>query len=181
MSVTFSLNRLLAHVLIFFIFIFATDRAVTTSLLLHVQSFTTVHSYSIRTLAYSWWFLTLGSNITYFDQSVLAYYMSKLNWQEKETQQVLMSGKSLTSSWTTAVNPASTQTIYQFHGEWGTTDIQSCPIKLPPVCRAPAVWVIPVWLIRRLMREWCHLYVILIELLQQKYVQYISIICSCCC
>ena len=31
--------------------------------------------------------------------------------------------------------------------EWGTTDIQSCPIKVPPLCRAPAVWVVPVWLI----------------------------------
>jgi len=31
------------------------------------------------------------------------------------------------------------------------------------------------------MREWCHLYAILIELLQQKYFQYISIICSWCC
>jgi len=28
--------------------------------------------------------------------------------------------------------------------EWGTTDIQSCPIKLPPLFRAPAVWVVPV-------------------------------------
>ena len=25
----------------------------------------------------------------------------------------------------------------------GTTDIQSCPIKLPPLFRAPAVWVVP--------------------------------------
>ena len=67
--------------------------------------------------------------------------------------------------------------------QWGggTTDIQSCPIKLPPLFRAPAVWVVPVWLIHRLMWEWCHLYAILIELLQQKYFQYISIICSCCC
>ena len=55
--------------------------------------------------------------------------------------------------------------------KWGTTDIQSCPIKLPPLFRAPVVWVIPVWLLRRLMWEWCHLY------LQQKYFQYISIIC----
>ena len=29
--------------------------------------------------------------------------------------------------------------------KWGTTDIQSCPIKLPPLFRAPAVWVVPVW------------------------------------
>ena len=28
--------------------------------------------------------------------------------------------------------------------QWGTTDIQSCPIKLPPLFRAPAVWVVPV-------------------------------------
>ena len=65
--------------------------------------------------------------------------------------------------------------------QWGTTDIQSCPIKLPPLFRAAAVWVVPVWLIHRPIREWCHLYAILIELLQQKYFQYISIICSCCC
>jgi len=58
--------------------------------------------------------------------------------------------------------------------------IQSCPIKLPPLFRAPAVWVVPVWLIRRLMREWSHLYPILIEI-HQKSFQYISIICSCCC
>ena len=30
------------------------------------------------------------------------------------------------------------------HYQWGTTDIQSCPIKLPPLSRAPAVWVVPV-------------------------------------
>ena len=35
----------------------------------------------------------------------------------------------------------------------GTTDIQSCPIKLPPLFRTPAVWVVPVWLICRLMRS----------------------------
>ena len=69
----------------------------------------------------------------------------------------------------------------QHKTEWGTTDIQSCPIKLPPLFRAPAVWVVPVWLIHRLMREWCHLYAILIEILQQNNIQYISIICSCCC
>ena len=51
--------------------------------------------------------------------------------------------------------------------------------KITPLFCAPAVWVVLVWLIRRLMREWCHFYAILIELLQQKYVQYISIICSC--
>jgi len=28
--------------------------------------------------------------------------------------------------------------------QWGTTDIQSCPIKLPPLFRTPAVWVVPV-------------------------------------
>ena len=54
--------------------------------------------------------------------------------------------------------------------QWGTTDIQSCPIKLPPLFRAPVVWVVPVWLIHRLMRDWCHVYAILIELLQQKYI-----------
>ena len=54
------------------------------------------------------------------------------------------------------------------HIQWGTTDIQSCPIKLPPLFRAPAFWVVPVWLIRRLMREWWHLYPILIEILQQN-------------
>jgi len=52
------------------------------------------------------------------------------------------------------------------HARWGTTDINSCPIKLPPLFRAPAVWVVPVWLI--LMREWCHLYAILLQILQQK-------------
>ena len=46
--------------------------------------------------------------------------------------------------------------------------------KLPPLLRAPAVWVVPVWLIRRLMREWCHLYAILIEILQPKYFQYFN-------
>ena len=30
------------------------------------------------------------------------------------------------------------------HTKWGTTDIQSCPIKLPPLFRALAVWVVPV-------------------------------------
>ena len=38
-----------------------------------------------------------------------------------------------------------------------TTDIQSCPIKLPPLFHACAVWVVPVWRICRLMQEWCHL------------------------
>ena len=33
--------------------------------------------------------------------------------------------------------------------------------------------------IYRRMREWCHLYAILIEILQQNSFQYISIICSC--
>jgi len=28
--------------------------------------------------------------------------------------------------------------------QWGTTDIQSGPMKLPPLFRAPAVWVVPV-------------------------------------
>ena len=28
--------------------------------------------------------------------------------------------------------------------QWGTTDIQSYPVKLPPLFRAPAVWVVPV-------------------------------------
>ena len=28
--------------------------------------------------------------------------------------------------------------------KWWSTDIQSCPIKLPPLFRAPAVWVVPV-------------------------------------
>ena len=28
--------------------------------------------------------------------------------------------------------------------EWRTTDIQSCPIKVPPLFRALAVWVVPV-------------------------------------
>ena len=54
--------------------------------------------------------------------------------------------------------------------QWGTTDKQSCAIKLPLLFRAPAVWVVPVWLIHRLMRVWCHLYAILIgkHVLQQK-------------
>jgi len=43
---------------------------------------------------------------------------------------------------------------YLVYCQWGTTDIQSCPIKLPPLFHAPAVWVVPVWLICRLMREW---------------------------
>ena len=28
--------------------------------------------------------------------------------------------------------------------QWGTTDIQSCPIKLPPLFLAPAVRIVPV-------------------------------------
>ena len=62
--------------------------------------------------------------------------------------------------------PAKIQDGQHMATQLGTTDIQSCPIKLPPLFRAPAVWVVPVWLIRRLMREWCHLYAILIEFLQ---------------
>ena len=31
-----------------------------------------------------------------------------------------------------------------FNNQWGTTDIQSCPIKITPLFRAPAVWVVPV-------------------------------------
>jgi len=33
---------------------------------------------------------------------------------------------------------------FQITAQWGTTDIQSCPIKLPPLSRAPVVWVVPV-------------------------------------
>jgi len=29
----------------------------------------------------------------------------------------------------------------KIHTTLGATDIQSCPIKLPPLFRAPAVWV----------------------------------------
>ena len=32
-------------------------------------------------------------------------------------------------------------------------DRQSCPINLTPLFRAPVLWVVPVWLIYRLMRE----------------------------
>ena len=49
--------------------------------------------------------------------------------------------------------------------QWGTTDIQSCPIKLPPLFRAPAVLVVLVWLIRTLMPDWCHLYAITTKIL----------------
>ena len=80
--------------------------------------------------------------------------------------------------WVNLSQPSADYITITVH-QWETTDIQSCPIKLPPLFRAPDVWIIPVWLIRRLMREWCHLYPILIEILQQKSFQYISIICSC--
>ena len=38
-------------------------------------------------------------------------------------------------------------------GDYWYTEL-SC--KLPPLFRAPAVWVVPVWLTHRLMWEWCH-------------------------